>query len=677
MGDIGKEMSKESNRLFFNRFSELKKLVIIYVLVLAWPLQKGADYANLLILVFSDITKTEVNRILYKYTRVFKPNLNNNKVPAWTAIPNSIESEFPKNKFENKEFIDSYSELIDQLLNKTLNGTKTTNEDNKKSEIIKVQHYLDVDIFKHIELRDWQQKVYDSWLKNNNKGFVIASRRTGKTFLAQYIAKDHALNIGPVIVLVNTFYEIEKWKVEINNFNKELMFNKKILFSSNVNDLLHENTILVNTFSNLSRVKFNNKKILLIVEHLETLSKEFGELLNQEYKYRLAFANSKPEVKFIEKNNKSPYFGIKLIDYSFTESWFDELIQKFSLNFVPCKMEEFDDISISNLLYEIKRYYPEIHKTQWLDLYETRNYFKKTGTDVFLIDELIELLQIIKSKTDYIESKFSILEKLNRIVIFCENSYAIKKIHKSLDLVGINHIIYSNDPELYKLSQSPNSWRDEKVLLTDYIEYFSNYELGEIDYSIILGCAGNSNHLKSKIESIISDKHCQKELIIDVLYLEGTFEDPHSEKDAYIDFKDYLKIETKQNSSLVKKQELKKIDLKSSKILLYFDLQYTDYSKHLGIVISSLKIERNIFEVIKISTEISELKTLIETKDYSDVYIVIDKSNDLINNLGQLDNYTQEINIETRITENANLSNLFMFVTQTKKYNYKRSSEVK
>ena len=89
------------------------------------------------------------------------------------------------------------------------------------------------------------------------------------------------------------------------------------MFSSNVNDLLHENTILVNTFSNLSRVKFNNKKILLIVEHLETLSKEFGELLNQEYKYRLAFANSKPEVKFSEKNNKSPYFGIKLIDYSF------------------------------------------------------------------------------------------------------------------------------------------------------------------------------------------------------------------------------------------------------------------------------------------------------------------------------------------------------------------------
>ena len=81
--------------------------------------------------------------------------------------------------------------------------------------------------------------------------------------------------------------------------------------------------------------------------------------------------------------------------------------------------------------------------------------------------------------------------------------------------------------------------------------------------------------------------------------------------------------------------------------------------------------------VIHLPRRVKELKTLIETKDYSDVYIVIDKSNDLINNLGQLDNYTQEINIETRITENASLSNLIMFVTQTKKYNYKRNSEVK
>ena len=144
-----------------------------------------------------------------------------------------------------------------------------------------------------------------------------------------------------------------------------------------------------------------------------------------------------------------------------------------------------------------------------------------------------------------------------------------------------------------------------------------------------------------------------------------------------IDFKDYLKIETNQNTSIVKRQEVKKIDLERSKILLYFDQKYTAYSKHLEIVISSLIIDRNSFEVIKIKTEISELKTLIETKDYSDVYIVIDKSNDLINNLGQLDNYIQEINIETRITENASLSNLIMFVTQTKKYNYKRNSEVK
>ena len=671
-------MTNITNNQKFNELNELEKLVIIYVLVQAWPLQKGVDYTNILELIFTDVTKKEVNRILYKYSNIFNPNLNERKIPSWSVIPNSIEKEFPNTKRDDlKVLIGKYSEYFNRILTKNVNKQIIITDILKDEVKLQEQEIQNIDISKSYKLREWQQKVYDSWLKNNNKGFVIASRRTGKTFLAQYIAKEHALNIGPVIVLVNTFYEIEKWKVEINNFNKELMFNKKILFSSNVNDLLHENTILVNTFSNLSRVKFNNKKILLIVEHLETLSKEFGELLNQEYKYRLAFANSKPEVKFIEKSNKSTYFGIKLIDYSFTESWFDELIQKFSLNFVPCKMEEFDDISISNLLYEIKRYYPEIPKTQWLDLYETRNYFKKTGTDVFLIDELIELLQIIKSKTDYIESKFSILEKLNRTVIFCENSYAIKKIHKSLDLVGINHIIYSNDPELYKLSQSPSSWRDEKVLLTDHIEYFSNYELGEIDYSIILGCAGNSNHLKSKIESIISDKFCQKELIIDVLYLEGTLEDPYREKDAYFDFKDYLKIETKQNSTLVKKQEVKKINLERSKILLYFDQQYTDYSKHLEIVIRSLNIDLSSFEVIKISTEITELKTLIETKDYSDVYIVIDKSNDLINNLGQLDNYTQEINIETRITENANLSNLFMFVTQTKKYNYKRSSEVK
>ena len=43
-----------------NELNELEKLVIIYVLVQAWPLQKGVDYTNILELIFTDVTKKEV-----------------------------------------------------------------------------------------------------------------------------------------------------------------------------------------------------------------------------------------------------------------------------------------------------------------------------------------------------------------------------------------------------------------------------------------------------------------------------------------------------------------------------------------------------------------------------------------------------------------------------------------
>lgn len=677
MEDIGKEMSKESNRISFNRFSELKKLVIIYVLVLAWPSQKGADYADLLILVFFDITKTEVNRILYKYTKVFNPNLNNNKVPSWTAIPNSIESEFPKNKVENKEYIDNYSELIDQVLNKTLNGSKTTIEDYKKSEITKVQTNLKVDIFKHLELRDWQRTAYEKWIKNKKKGFIIASRRTGKTFLAQNIAKEHVLNTGPVIVLVNTYLEIDKWKHEIDKFNKESKPVKSITLSSNVNDILSDNTILVSTFSNLSRVRFKNDNILLIVEHLETLNKEFGEILNQNYKFRIAFANSKPDTKFIERTTKTSYFGDILVEYTFTESMLDELIQRFKINFIPCNIDIDDSMAIINTLLEVKSYYPELPKDKWLDLYKIRKHYLKNDTDVFFIEELIVLLQIIKSKTEYVENKIKSLINLNKTVIFCENSYAIKKIHKSLDLVGINHLIYSNNVELNKWSQSPNSWKDEKVLLTDHIEYFSNYELGEIDYSIILGCAGNSNHLKSKIETIISDNHCNKDLIIDVLYLQDTFEDPYKEKEAYKEFKDYLKIEDRNEK--VKKNVEKKINIYESKILVCYSDNYISFKNHLSLIEQNLRVDQGFFKTINISKNqsISELKNLIITKDYSDVYIIVDKNDDIITELNQLDIFNNEIKIEIILNENANLANLFKFVIESNKYKHLRKIENK
>lgn len=670
-------MSKINNQQSFNRFSELKKLVIIYVLVLAWPSQKGADYADLLILVFFDITKTEVNRILYKYTKVFNPNLNNNKVPAWTAIPNSIESEFPKNKVENKEYIDNYSKLIDQILNKTLNGSKTTFEDYKKSEIIKVQPNLKVDIFKHIELRDWQRTAYEKWIKNRKKGLIIASRRTGKTFLAQNIAKEHVLNTGPVIVLVNTFLEIDKWKNEINKFNKESKPIKSITYSSNVNDILSDNTILVSTFSNLSRVRFKNDNILLIVEHLETLNKEFGEILNQNYKFRIAFANSKPDTKFIVRSNNTSYFGENLVDYTFTESMLEDLIQKFKINFIPCEIDEYEHMSIYVDLNEVKNYYSDIPKEKWLDLYKIRNYYLKKGTDVFNIEKLIEQLQVINSKTSYVESKIKSLSKINRTVIFCENSFVIKKIHKSLDLAGINHLIYSNNAELNKWSQSPNSWKDEKVLLTDHIDYFSNYELGEIDYSIILGCAGNSNHLKSKIETIISDNRCNKDLIIDVLYAEGTFEDPYKEKDAYKEFDVYLKIEDK-SIKIIEHIE-KKVDLTKCKILVCYSDNYISFKNHLSLIEQNLRVDQGFFKTINISKNqsISELKNLIITKDYSDVYIIVDKNDDIITELNQLDIFNNEIKIEIILNENANLANLFKFVIESNKYKHLRKIENK
>jgi len=642
----------------FSILSIIDQIIILIELVIKYPRQVGKFYAQKIYLLgLGYVDSKEVNRILYKYESIFIPNLNEKKVPAWTTIFVTIPVNIREviEKLISDEKITAYGrEIIIELI------------DEKK--II-----LDEEKFwNNFKLYDWQKKSLKYWKENNYIGYCVASRKTGKSYLAKRIAFYHCYSNGPVVVVLNTLKDIDTWFKDLSELKEQFDWDVNILR----NDLsdqreIERDSILLVTKHWLVKVPLIIDNTLIIFDNIEL--KEFKNENFNKIKYRFSVYISNPE------NSKViSYFNKILIEYSFTDGMLEDIIQEFSLKFslLPITVgekEKFDKLEtrITGISTE--------SDNEWKDYLSIRDKEKSKQFPIQIliedIDELLSYSQRIKSKFDYFLSLIESFSNYTKIVIFCENPKVIQSMFGPLINKSIDYIVYSIHEDLHYISRSPHEWQSQKVLITDHIKFFSNFNFDYIDYVLIFGTLGNSSRLIQKLEAVFNTRTENKKLLIDILCAEGTIEDPYKYSSAYEVFKDY-RSELKIDLPVTKKIEETKIrsvesiiDLSMAKILVIYpkgDKSILSLNETLKNV---LNITESIIDYIE-DISITEIVDKVKSGIYSDLYIETILSKEQTESLYQIYEFDHSIMIKIFKSNKLTLGRLISFILNSQKYKF-------
>lgn len=610
------------------------------VLIEKFPGHVGSYYASLIFRSgFGNVDSSDVNRILYKHKEIFVPNLNEKKVPAWTLkIQNKVEAKINE----------SYN-----LANKEINADEKI-------------------YWSNFDLYDWQKRALKAWKENQNIGYCVASRKTGKSYLAKRISFIHCCTKGPVVVVVNTLNDIDIWFQDLNELKEQFGWKVNIVR----NDLtdqseIERDSILLVTKCWLNKVPLIIDNTLIVFDNIEL--KEFKNENFSKIKYRFSVYISTPENKKVIN-----YFDRLLLEYSFTDAMLEDIIQEFSLKFSLLPITEAEKERFDKLEKHIKGISIE-ENNDWIDYLSIRDKeeHKQLPIQILIedINELMNYSQRIKSKIDYFMSLVESFSNYEKIVVFCENPKVIQNMFGHLIDHNIDYIVYSVHEDLHYISRSPHEWHSQKVLITDHIKFFSNFNFDYIDYVLVFGTLGNSSRLIQKLEAVFNTRKENRKLLIDILCAEGTIEDPYKYSGAYEVFKDYRST-LKMDIPVIKEVEKIEvipveniIDLTRSKILVIYPKGEEDIPFLNDLIKNLLNITDELIEYQE-DISIEEIVCKLKSGNYSDLYFESKLSQEQIELLHQIYEFDHSIIIRIYQSNKLIIGRLIEFILKSQKYNF-------
>ena len=628
--------------MYFEKLSYQEKLNFLVELVKNDPRHKGAYYASIIRKMgYLDAKKSEINQILYKHKELFTPNLNEQGEPAWTIILQTMDSKLTNIK-------DIYSKPVASIL-------------------LNEQSY-----WSNFKLHSWQEKALKAWQANNYIGYCVSSRKTGKGFLSKRIALYHAYAKGPVVVVLNTLDEIDIWNDDLSELNQLIGWQIKVLRNEIPNQYeIEDKSIQLVTKYWLRKIPLIVENLLLIFDNVEIdefKSENFNKISN-----RLLMGLTTPK-----SNKVVNYFKTKLIEYSFTEAMLEDIIQDFSLNFVGVSITE--DEATRFTKYSKRIIGDKTKDDQWFDYLAMKEFEKsKQYPNPLLIgdiDDLFQFTQKFESKFLYFINKVKSFSSFDKVIIFCENPKIIMKMFEPLIQANIDYLVYSSHEDLHYVSCSPHEWHHQKVLITDHIKYFSNFNFDYIDYALIFGTLGNSVRLTQKLEAIFNERAESKKLIIDVLCAEGSSEDPYTFPWAYEVFKDYLfskvieKPREEKVVQILKTVNEETIDIANAKILVVYPHMDRSYKSLNSIVEKVYQLPNDMIDALEYQTSITikDITQYLEAGNYSDVFIEAMLTQEDILELYKLYVYDHSVVIKIFQNSSLTLGRLISFLVNSQKY---------
>lgn len=308
-----------------------------------------------------DIEKAKIDNIKDDFESVFQGK--NDSVIYVEA--NNLETRLT-NTFKDKPLSDllndEYRSLQNDLKNKSLPKTVIKALDNAKNRIevaiarLQKQNYETI-ILSSVTAepsfpyetgpRDYQEKAFESWKNNNQKGLFAMATGTGKTITSLNCLLEIYKRLGyyKAMILVPTITLVDQWEVECKKFNfdnitkvcsktrnwKSSVANLRMLEMSGADDKL--SYIIIATYASFVRSnifpelnKFPKQKLLFIADEAHNMgSGQMINRLNEILYLRRIGLSATPERQYDESGNKilMDFFGCTnnyTFEYSMAEA---------------------------------------------------------------------------------------------------------------------------------------------------------------------------------------------------------------------------------------------------------------------------------------------------------------------------------------------------------------------
>lgn len=513
-----------------------KLIIVLYKLVKKYPGKTGRFYTRLLREDgFPNISKHEVNSILYSRKDTFIANVGENYIPAWNVTNRNLVFEEPKDiKPEVTKPIKEYEPRVIPTENNLFIWNREYN------------------------LYDWQIRALNSWQDNNYKGIIEAVTGSGKTRLAIAAMSSH-LELGwKVLIIVPSIDLMNQWK---NNI-KRYLSNYKIGFLGNdYKQSLKYIDILIATSG--SALKYQtlppNTKGLIIGDEVHQYGTELSkQMLENGYLRRLGLTAS------LERNDSGveevikKYFNDVVYTYGYQEAIDDEVIAPFKILFLSIPLEEEEENeyqSLTNRLLKLKRKleqnYPEIMLSKTLSFEQKLSKLSSFERDAQIYNNLrfmrSQLTVSAKSKLDVIKYLSNIIKLSNGTFIFTQLNETTQKIGTILNKEGLKIEMLDGSTSSKTRDNVLNRFREKLIhgiaapMLLD-----QGIDVPSADLAIITGRSKSRRQMIQRIGRVIRRKEDNGMGKIIILISKGTIDDPDiNDNDAFYDVFEDTNIEIK------------------------------------------------------------------------------------------------------------------------------------
>lgn len=493
----------------------------IYTIVKEHPDQVGRVYTRLLRLKgFPNISKHEVNSILYGRRDLFKAKIGDNYIPAWNILEN------------NTFTVPSQQKQTNAIVQVT---PRFTAHAQSETFIIVNDHFSWESRF---NLYQWQTLALNSWQDSGYRGVIEAVTGSGKTRLALAAMEAH-LKLGYKILIIVPYKELmNQWSEVISEYFQSYRIG---YLGDGSRQSLRFVDILIGISNSVQKYRTlpSETKALIIadeVHHYGTSASK--KMLEKGYIRRLGLtASLKRNDDGVEQVIKT-YFGDVSFTYDYSEAIDDKVIAPFKILFVSVAMEEheLDEYSklssrISKLKSSLEKKYPnilqaptgtynqKINRLPYMDkevqLYKTSTYKRS------------RMVVSMRSKLSIVKYFKSIIKKASGTFIFTQLKETNREISAILSLEKVTVVPMDGNLLIDKRHAILEKFKKREIeaiaapLLLD-----EGIDVPHADLAIITGKSNSRRQLIQRLGRVVRRKEDNGIARIIILISKDTTEDP-------------------------------------------------------------------------------------------------------------------------------------------------------
>lgn len=493
------------------------------------PKQQGRTYTGILRRNgYVNISKHEVNSLLYARKDLFVPNLDERLIPHWEVTKLAL-SVYLSNKIHEEQFA----------------------EDTEINKIAPTQTHLPLinnqfNWEERFGLYDWQVRALNAWQAQYYRGIIQAVTGSGKTRLALAAISRHLQSGWKILIIVHTLDIRDQWSTNIQKYfpNSKLGF-----LGGNYHQSLRFVDILISTSNSaqIYNVASSSDKVFIIADEVHHYGTNNSiNMFEPFYHRRLGLTAS------LERNDDgvdkviTPYFGDSAYVYEYSEAIDDGVIAPIKILFVSVPMndneqEEYENISrrLSKLRNVVEERYAHIFNSSRGTYTQKLNRLPGKDKDVQILNSLT------RKRTRMVvdmESKIAALKHLIPAIQTSKGTFIFTQ--SKMNSIQVKSILAQSTIRFEYIDGEIDSNVRKSVL-----ERFGNKQLQAIaapqildegidvpsaDLGIITGKSSSRRQLIQRLGRVARRKQDGGYGHLVILISEGTIEDPAvSNSDAF------------------------------------------------------------------------------------------------------------------------------------------------